>query len=132
MFTKLNALLDQRAVEITKKELEEILTQLVSALKNISLEEAAQIAKEITVDSVQYIHGEYEVHHLHMWQHPEIGDVLINITITTEEDKGMAYDLASKDGVFGYVYNLDAPICSELGYSFYKKDHEDLTYRRIG
>jgi hypothetical protein len=126
----LDVLINQGTVEVTKENLEEILTQLVSKVKDISMEDAAQIAKEITVDSVQYIHGEYEVHHLNFWQHPDIGDLLIAITITTEEDEGMPYDILNKYGVFGYVYNLDAPYYSELGYSYYKEENNII--RRIG
>jgi hypothetical protein len=125
----LDSLLDQRTVEVTKENLEEILTQLVSKVKDIPMEDAAQIAKEIIADSTQYISGEYEVHHLNLWQHPVIDDLMITITMTTEEDED-EYDLLSIDGVFGYVYNLDAPYCSELGYSFYRE--EENVIRRIG
>jgi len=45
---------------------------------------------------------------------------MIAITMTTEEDEGgEPYNLLSKNGCFGYVYNIDCPYCSELGYSYY-------------
>jgi hypothetical protein len=40
------------------------------------------------------------------------------------------YDLLSEYGVFGYVYNIDVPDFSELGYSFYELEGNKV--KRIG
>ena len=34
------------------------------------------------------------------------------------------------NGVFGYVYNIDAPDCSELGYTFYEEQNGKI--KRLG
>jgi len=54
---------------------------------------------------------------------------MIAIGLETDEDEE-PFDLLNEYGVFGYVYNIDAPDCSELGYSFYKKKNNFI--RRVG
>ena len=55
---------------------------------------------------------------------------MIAIGLETDEDEE-TFDLLNEYGVFGYVYNIDAPDCSELGYSFYQKDANNFI-RRVG
>ena len=47
--------------------------------------------------------------------------VLLTLPMLTDEDKKVE-PLESRDGTFSYVYNIDAPDCSELGYSFFERD----------
>ena len=54
---------------------------------------------------------------------------MIAIGLETDEDE--PFDLLSPYGAFGYVYNIDAPDCSELGYSFYQNDANNFI-RRVG
>ena len=58
---------------------------------------------------------------------------MVSITLplkTADEIAERGYKLDSKDGEFGFCYNATYPDCSELGYSYFKKD--GLGYRRIG
>lgn len=48
-----------------------------------------------------------------------------------EEVEEFPEDLTTDMGVFSYVMNLDEPMFSELGYTFYEK-HKDDTYHRVG
>lgn len=48
------------------------------------------------------------------------GMKMIALPMTTAEDTE-PFDIVNPDGVFGYVYNVDDPQCSELGYTFFKK-----------
>jgi len=57
--------------------------------------------------------------------------VLITLTLkNAEEIAERGYTLDSKDGEFCYCHNVTYPDCSELGYSYFKKDN--LGYRRVG
>jgi len=46
--------------------------------------------------------------------------VLLALPMITDEDED-EFDITSEYGVFSYVYNFDAPQCSELGYVFFTK-----------
>ena len=127
---KLLTLLEQGAVPVeNKEELQELLTQTIFSLNGGAVEDAAQIAIEIITNSTEYISGDYEFKHVNMWQHPYSDDVMIAVLMSTHEDTE-PYDILSENGVFGYVYNLDAPYCSELGYSYYRQDGAYI--KRIG
>ena len=57
--------------------------------------------------------------------------VLITLPLkNAEELKEHGYTLDAEDGEFCYCYNATYPDCSELGYSYFKKDN--FGYRRIG
>ncbi len=57
--------------------------------------------------------------------------ILIALTMTTDEDEEEEpYDILNNNGVFGYVYNVTYPDCSELGYSFYELKNNNIV--RIG
>jgi len=57
--------------------------------------------------------------------------VLITLPLKTAgEIAERGYGLDSKDGEFCFCYNATYPDCSELGYSYFKKD--GLGYKRIG
>lgn len=67
---------------------------------------------------------------------PQVHHIVVNtvmempmITFTLSEE-GEEYDLLDKRGVFSYVLNLDEPLFSEYGYTFFAK--KGSTYRRIG
>lgn len=51
------------------------------------------------------------------------------ITIIMKDVKAKHFSLTDEDGVLCYVYNFDAPDCSELGYCFFEK--KNGTFRRI-
>lgn len=44
---------------------------------------------------------------------------MLALPMTTEEDEE-PFNLLSPYGAFGYVYNFDAPSCSELGYACFE------------
>lgn len=46
------------------------------------------------------------------------------------KDEGKPFNIEDENGVFCYCYNLTYPDCSELGYSFFKREHGKL--HRIG
>jgi|GEM_PF-1901306 len=57
--------------------------------------------------------------------------VLITLPLkNSEEIEKLGYSLDSKDGEFCFCYNATYPDCSELGYSYFKKD--GFGYRRVG
>ena len=61
------------------------------------------------------------------------GMKMLAITFITDEDRedpNFKYCQTSEQGVFGYVYNIDALHCSELGYTYYANDNGRL--HRIG
>lgn len=60
------------------------------------------------------------------------GMVLLTVTIDTMRESVRYKDLDTKDGVFSFVYNIDVPEFSELGYTFYERLGNQNTYRRIG
>ena len=45
---------------------------------------------------------------------------MLSLPMKTEEDRG-EFDIFDCDGVLSYVYNFDAPHCSELGYAYFEK-----------
>lgn len=55
--------------------------------------------------------------------------LLIALPMTTDEDTE-PFDILSKYGAFGYVYNATAPDCSELGYSYYENRNNEIV--RVG
>ena len=60
-------------------------------------------------------------------------DDMLLITLplkTSMEIAQHGYDLDNPEGEFGFCYNATYPDCSELGYSYFKKD--GLGYKRIG
>lgn len=46
------------------------------------------------------------------------------------KDEGEPFNIEDENGVFCYCYNYTYPDCSELGYSFFKREHGKL--HRIG
>lgn len=51
------------------------------------------------------------------------------LTFVRDEEVTKSTDLTNEDGVLCYVYNLDYPDCSELGYSYF--ENKDNFYSRI-
>ena len=47
------------------------------------------------------------------------GMKMLALPMTTDEDEE-PFNILSPYGVFGYVYNFDAPDCSELGYACFE------------
>lgn len=81
-------------------------------------------ADEVVEASQKYVKNKEQLQyrHLNICRIKGVG-TLLGIVMTTEEDQSTDYNLLSEDGVFGYVYNVDYPECSELGYMYFgKKD----------
>lgn len=73
------------------------------------------------IDKATQFSTNAEIKHIGIAQSEDM--TLINLTLITDEDRenNNTYDLFDPDGVFGYVYNIECPDCSELGYSYYKE-----------
>lgn len=63
----------------------------------------------------------------HMVVNTVMGMPMITFTLSEE---GEEYDLLDPRGVFSYVLNLDEPLFSEYGYTYFKK--RASTYHRVG
>ena len=105
---------------LTPEEVEYVIDYV---LKTLGSEATAQ---EVLAGSVKYCQNAV-IHHLNVSTTMDMR--MIAITMSTDEDEE-PYDLLSKYGVFSYVYNIDAPFCSELGYTFFQKTGSRI--RRVG
>lgn len=47
----------------------------------------------------------------------------ITITLKTPDEE---FDILNENGVFSYAYNIDCPIYSDLGYSYFKRIGNDI------
>lgn len=73
--------------------------------------------EEVVKEATKFIKEEYYFRFLHLCT-TEFGRMItIAIEVPSEDEN---FDVVSEDGVFCYVYNMDAPDCSELGYCFFK------------
>lgn len=61
--------------------------------------------------------------------HVTVNRTVFGTMLTFVRDEEME-SLTSQDGVLTYVYNLDAPDCSELGYAYFEQ--EGIMIRRVG
>ena len=81
---------------------------------------------EVLKDAVEFLTDGYEFKTVVF---NKVNDMrLITMTIKTPADE--EFNLLSEYGVFGYVHNIDYPIYSELGYSYFKRIGNDVV--RIG
>ena len=103
---------------------EEVEFMIDYVLKTLGSEATAQ---EVLAGSVKYCKNPV-IHHLNVSTTMDMR--MIAIMMSTDEDEE-PYDILSRDGVFSYVYNIDAPFCSELGYTFYRKNPAGRI-RRVG
>ncbi len=60
--------------------------------------------------------------------HFTVNSTHFGVMLTFVRDKEMT-DITTRDGVLAYVYNLDYPDCSELGYVFFEQSGSKI--RRI-
>lgn len=102
---------------------EEVEFMIDYVLKTLGSEATAH---EVLAGSVKYCKNPV-IHHLNVSTTMDMR--MIAIMMSTDEDEE-PYDILSRDGVFSYVYNIDAPFCSELGYTFFQKTGSRI--RRVG
>lgn len=120
---KLNRLLIGVAIEIKNEaEARKILTLLFNGYPS-----AEDKVNEIIDKATRLFKGNYEYKHMSLSN--LAGSILLNITFKTDEDD-KEYDILDKEGAFGYVYNLQHPYLSELGYSYYIKTDDGLIVRQ--
>lgn len=81
---------------------------------------------EIFKEAIRYCR-DAEIEYLSVMIYEDM--ILIGLPMTTDEDEE-PFNILSEQGVFGYVYNVTCPECSELGYSFYVEFEGELV--RVG
>lgn len=122
--THAEALMMGFTVEVSELPLEETEYIIDHVLKTLGSDARAL---DITIDAFKYCKAP-RIKHLNVCN--VIDMRMLTLTLTTKEDTE-PYDILSRNGVFSYVYNIDAPFCSELGYTFFEQKPKDII-RRIG
>lgn len=84
------------------------------------------VGSEIVRDAFQFMDSNPVITHIVVNQVDDMR--LITLVIDTDNEKNT--HLTDPDGVFCYVYNIDVPYFSELGYTWFKYDGN--FYRRRG
>lgn len=91
------------------------------------LRELDTTGEEILKLATQYAKGA-TVKYIHIGRIQ--GFKMLTLVLKPKTSKAKEIKLESRNGVFSYVYNFDAPDLSELGYTFFRKTPKGFS--RIG
>lgn len=82
-------------------------------------------SEEIIEKAFQYISDRKHTKIVGLSLNTLMGEMAV-LDLVFKEDGENDFDIESEDGVFGYCYNYTCPDCSELGYSYFKRENGKL------
>lgn len=120
---KAEAILMGMTLPVEEEELNNITAYILSVIKGVDFDDTVKAeATTVLFNAYKYNSENTPISHISVSTTP------FGRMITFVRDEEMQV-LETPEGVLAYVYNVDYPDCSELGYVFFEK--RAGTYRRI-
>lgn len=82
-------------------------------------------ADEVIENAYKYISNKDKIHIVGLSINT-IMEEMICLTLILKDDEDELFNIEDPDGVFCYCYNYTYPDCSELGYSYFRRDNGKL------
>lgn len=112
---------------VTPVESREEAQEMTDYILNVVRKGRSEDEQDTAEDVMKGVSTDCEIKHMVV---NTLEDMVLITYLLDDGEEEYPEDLATRDGVFSYVYNVNISYFSELGYTFYNKvgDH----YKRIG